>query len=674
MKRDSGLMSLGTLYAFLYCCMAANMLLRFPIIGGALYLVGKTTSMLLKTRKPLYRQMLSAAARRNITLLGIFVLLMLLFICTLYPLGLENADFWRLGGLVLSISLRYFMMKFSLEKSAVNRRRTGHILLWQLLIQLLFLPPIALMLFWSPLPANIIWSLLLGYIGSGLLEFLSVRKVRFELETTAGDLDMETAALKNVHAYRMFQYGRLVFCAALQVTQILTYTYIAVTSDALLWCMLIALICTYGVQLLTVNVLEKWKPAKDPTMRLLFGTVLWLAGLILFASAINNRASVESYFSLALCTMGATFCMQSQTQLADDIRRVEAFGLGHEPSAFLETQQHIREEYAELIGQSIALIGLILICAFTVNRFPNFTTDLFRSFRPLLTVPALLLVLCTFAFAFAFPLTEEHLEKLRRYTVLRSDGGENRYLHDQLEAVVIRRSLKHYGVRVIMFFMRPFYRHRILGRENLHFDEDIPCVFICNHGEIYGPIVTNLYIPYSFRPWVTYEMADPKCMAEKVWGGFMQNTTGRFAAFRYWLLTRFGAPFMGWILRSVECIPVYHDDPKRLRQTFKDTMTAMQAGDNILIFPEDPIGSGDGKYLEEGVSEFFTGFAMIGQMYAAKTGKCPQFIPIYASKKHRTITFGVPTRYDDSAAPADEKERLCAYLRGEMIRIWKEQG
>ena len=56
-------------------------------------------------------------------------------------------------------------------------------------------------------------------------------------------------------------------------------------------------------------------------------------------------------------------------------------------------------------------------------------------------------------------------------------------------------------------------------------------------------------------------------------------------------------------------------------------------------------------------------------MYNSKTGKCPLFIPLYADKRKRTITFGVPTRYDPDANPNEEKERLCHYLRGEMLRI-----
>ena len=95
----------------------------------------------------------------------------------------------------------------------------------------------------------------------------------------------------------------------------------------------------------------------------------------------------------------------------------------------------------------------------------------------------------------------------------------------------------------------------------------------------------------------------------------------------------------------------------------------MQAGDNILLFPENAETSATHRYVHEGVSEFFTGFTMIGQLYNNKTGKCPLFVPLYANKRDRTITFGTPTRYNPDIPANEEKERLCAYLRGEMLRM-----
>ena len=319
-----------------------------------------------------------------------------------------------------------------------------------------------------------------------------------------------------------------------------------------------------------------------------------------------------------------------------------------------------------ILGGTMYLAGRTGMLFFQLRR-PLQAVVFPRSLKRIGT--ALLLVGAAILFALLFPLTRQHMEKLRRYTELRRNGQENAPLHDQLEAVVVRKSLRRYGIKVILFILRPLYYHKIEGRENIQLDEDTPCVFVCNHGEIYGPIVTNLYVPFSFRPWCTYEMLDKRAVAERAMQGAFQNAKGPWRSILNFLMHAIGAPLLVWLMKSVDAIPVYHDNPRKLMQTFRETIAAMEAGDNILIFPENAATSENQRYVKEGVSEFFTGFTMVGQLYNNKTGKCPLFVPLYANKRKRTITFGVPTRYNPDVNANEEKERLCAYLRGEMLRV-----
>ncbi len=228
---------------------------------------------------------------------------------------------------------------------------------------------------------------------------------------------------------------------------------------------------------------------------------------------------------------------------------------------------------------------------------------------------------------------------------------------------------KNFGIRVVECVLRPFFFQRVRGAENVRLDKDIPCVFVCNHGEILGPVVCTLFSPFPFRAWSAYEMLDKNAVIDRTMNGTFGSVKGLKRKLLQWLMERVGAPFLTWMLRSEFCIPVYHDSPRKLMQTFRETIAAMQEGDNILVFPENAATAPDGKYVEEGVSEFFTGFTMIGQMYAGKTGKCPLFVPMYTDKKKRVITYGVPTRYNADTPPNEEKERLCNYLRGEIMRL-----
>ena len=663
-----GFMTIGTLYSYLYCMLSSNVILSMPILGGAMYLAGRTAVLLGSFRKPIHEGAVTKAEKRAGTAGLILLLLLMLTLMAVYPISLSSADFWRLGGIVLCIVIRPSLTRYVLERALIARRKTMRILLHIFCVQLLFLPPLLLMLLLSPLDRGTVWALIGGYLLSGILESFPLDRLRDRMRPFTPEDREEIARLRTAHAYRIYQAVLLAITAALQITQVMAYTYIAVTADALILCMGIALLCTYAASALTDLAVRRAKEKKGNFLMML-GLVLWLYGIILFIRALDTPGMVEEYLSLALCTMGATVSVRVVVRMGGDMRRVAAFAIGHEPGAGVDLVQQLRVEFAALAGQLAALIGLTLICVFTATDFPDDWNEIFHSFSPLLTLPAVALVLAAIVFSILFPLTRQHMEKLRRYIRLQQEGRNNGALRDQLEAVVVQRSLKHYGIKLIFLILRPLYYHRIRGKENLQLDEDIPCVFVCNHGEIYGPVVATLYVPYSFRPWVAYEMTDKQAVIDHTMNGSFQGFTGWKRKALHFLMVHIGAPFLTWVMRSVDCIPVYHDNPRKLMQTFRETTAAMEAGDNILLFPENADTSADHRYVKEGVSEFFTGFAMIGQLYSHKTGKSPLFVPLYANKKERTVTFGVPTRYDPDIPPNEEKERLCRYLRGEMLRI-----
>lgn len=661
-------LTIGGLYSYLYCMLSSSVLVSLPILGGAMYLVGYIAVMLVSLWRTRRIEILSRPIRWLFTGVAAFLFFAIFALMTIFPIQLESADFWRLGGIVLCVVLRPSLTRYILERALIQKKKTMRILLRILGIQLLFVPFLLLMLLLSPMSREAVWAVLGGFAVSGLLESFPLERLRPRAVTLTEEDRRDIDELHKVHAYKMFQRVLLFVAAALQVTQVVGCTYIAVTADALILCMVIALLCTYAASTLAGMLLRRGPVSRsDPNFLMAVGLVVWLYGLLLFIRALNRPTSLVSYWSVALCTFGSTICVLVLSKLEEDMRRVAAFGVGHASHA-PDAVQQVHIEIASLAGQMIALAGLTLISVFTRNDFPDSWDQVFRSFSPLLTLPALLLVITACLFALLFPLTRQHLDKLKKYVQLRRDGLDNAPLHDQLEAVVVKKSLKRYGIKLIIAVLRPLYYHRIRGRENLKLDEDTPCIFVCNHGEIYGPVVTNLYVPFSFRPWVTYEMLDRQIVADRCMNGAFEKVTGVRRKILGFLMNRIGAPFLVWVMKSVGGIPVYHDNPRKLMQTFRETTAAMEAGDNILLFPENSATSNN-KYVKEGVSEFFTGFTMIGQLYNSKTGRCPLFVPLYADKSKRVITFGTPTRYDASVNPNDERDRLCAYLRGEMLKL-----
>ena len=537
-------MTIGTLYSYLYCMLASNVMLAMPILGGALYLAGQVVILVFSLRRPVREGIVSKLMQRMGTVLLLILFVLLLLLMTVYPIRLDSADFWRLAGIVMCIVLRPSITRYAVERALISHKKTMGILLRILGVQLLFLPFLLLMLLLSPMDRLTVWALLGGYLLSGILESFPLERMQERLRPYSEEDKQEIQALRGVHAYRMFQNMMLVVAAALQITQVMSYTYIAVTADALILCMTIALLCTYAASLATDALMRRRFRNQDPNFLLVVGLVIWLYGLVLFARSLDQPGSVNGYLSLALCTGGATVCVRILVWLEEDMRRVAAFAIGHAPGGAMDMAQQVRISFSSLLGQLVALAGLTLINIFTATDFPNDWNVAFRSFSPLLTLPALILVGAAILFALRFPLTKQHLEKLRKYTDLQQKGRENAPLHDQLEAVVVKKSLKRYGVKVILFVLRPLYHHKIVGKENVRLDEDTPCVFVCNHGEIYGPVVATLYVPFSFRPWVAYEITDVNAIAERTMNGTFQNVKGFWRGPLNWIMIRIGAPFV----------------------------------------------------------------------------------------------------------------------------------
>ena len=135
-----GFLTIGTLYSYLYCTLTSNVLFSMPILGGALYLAGQTALLFGTLRRPAQEGVVSKSMRRLGTGLLVALLLLLLFLMTVYPIRLDSADFWRLAGIVLCIVLRPALTNYVVERALLSHQKTMGILLRIGAVQLLFLP------------------------------------------------------------------------------------------------------------------------------------------------------------------------------------------------------------------------------------------------------------------------------------------------------------------------------------------------------------------------------------------------------------------------------------------------------------------------------------------------------------------------------------------------------
>lgn len=672
-REQPGLRLQSVMFGYLYSMLASTVILGRPVLGGALYMVGRVTALFSRLAARGDFQRLPGRMRHAGIVLGTISAVLALGVLLVYPLAVDLPRLWlvfALACLVLMMSEWVWRMDGAWRRRGLNRVRRA---VRAAEAMLLFCGVAALILFVTmPTPASA-WHLLGGFALCCVLETLALA-ARGEEAAPAPeaplpqDLPAQMDRLTQVNAYKTFRAAMMLTVTALQVTLILIYTFIGASSQSLLYSLAIAFLCTVLAQWATARMLDKSRLRLEPATALIVGLAMWLISLAAFALRSVATGPAWNYLSLAFCTAGVTMAAHSLASLERDMRDIVRFATGAEPGETLRRVHAALAEYAALVGGMIALVGLALVTL--ISGGSVFKGGINLTAQPLLLLPALALVVAAIPAAFRVPMERRIAEKIRTFLKLKENGETNLPLQRQLEDTVVKAHRRRYGIKWVILILRPLFYSRVINKEKVKLDADISCVFTCNHGEIWGPVVTNLFVPFSFRPWVIDEIAEPE--AQNVY--LYENTVKRqkwLPERLKWPATRLVSAFLKWVMRSLDSIPVYRDDPRALVRTFRLTAEAMEAGDNILIFPENPNHESlrQAGYVKEGVGAFFTGFVMVAQLYHQRTGKRAQFIPIYADRKQHTITFGDATRYDPDAPPNEEKERVALHLRREMLRM-----
>jgi hypothetical protein len=227
-------------------------------------------------------------------------------------------------------------------------------------------------------------------------------------------------------------------------------------------------------------------------------------------------------------------------------------------------------------------------------------------------------------------------------------------------------SLKeNFATKVAMGILRPFNRHKMINLDHIRENPENPIVFLGNHAEIYGPIASALCFPVDVRFWViSMMMFDSK----KVRAYMYENTFSK-KTFLPVFVRKFLAWFLGWmsvnVMNALRAIAVYKDSPMKLRQTLRESVDALEHGENLMIFPEHP----ENKYEKGGVSEFSPGFLMLAEAWWKKSGKKLRILPVFANREERTFTFGDEIQYEPERGFAAEQERILTEARDQMLRM-----
>ena len=230
-------------------------------------------------------------------------------------------------------------------------------------------------------------------------------------------------------------------------------------------------------------------------------------------------------------------------------------------------------------------------------------------------------------------------------------------------------SLKEYIVTwITISLLRPFNRHRMVNLNHVTPDPENPIVVLGNHAEIYGPIASALCFPVPVRFWVIAQMMFKK---QDVRAYLYENTFSK-KTYLPVFVRKLLAWYLGWlsvnIMNTLRAIPVYRDSPMKLRQTLRESIDALENGENLMIFPEHP----EGKYVKDGISELSPGFLMLAEAWWKKAGKKLRIMPVFANREKRTFSFGDEITYEPQNGYAAEQDRILHAAYEQLIDLSKK--
>ncbi len=655
----------GQLYGYIYCMLVSNILVGMPLFGGALFLCGRAVMVAVSVFSRRNRQYLPSYSKVWMILLMTLLMAIGVLLIGIYPSAFDSEKIWVLYAAAALCLCADGMIARMVRLTETSRAMTGRAIALIAGIELLLIAGISAVLI-SNTGWNTGWPLVIGFALMTVARAVMVyrRKDRREPD----EIGCEARGIHSVKAYHSMEWISLLLVMAVELTTISMYTLLATDRDWMWQTIAIAIGCTlipaFGGTW-ALRHLEK-KGRKDPTWLLIMGLLLWLAGIV-FCSRMLGKGQLDYIrvnIFLAVCTVGGTLSLTG-------LRRIERIM----PDAVRVTGQEIPAGYwrmrlanwelAGLLGDVLALIALSVFCFVNGNDLPRDAEELASRFQPVMVIPVILVVIGALISVYRFPLSGYYIRKLRKFLKLQEEGEENDALRHQLQHVVAEDYRQPYLSRFLTALFKFFYPHKLVDDDHIRPRDSNPLVFLCNHGEIYGPIVCKLYIPVSVRVWtISMMMYDQKEVTKYVYDNTYSKKT-----FLPVFVRKLLARFIGWlsvnVMNQIESIPVYKDSPLKLRDTIRKSIDALEAGDNLLIFPE----SQDGKYERGGIGKIAPGFVMLAEAYWKKTGKQMRFLPMYANKINRTLTFGEEVLYQPENGFREEQIRIIGEVENQIRSI-----
>lgn len=202
---------------------------------------------------------------------------------------------------------------------------------------------------------------------------------------------------------------------------------------------------------------------------------------------------------------------------------------------------------------------------------------------------------------------------------------------------------------------------KVYGVERIR-NLDAPAVFVGNHGAVYGAIAAMVYLPVHFRPWINETMLDRDSAARSILGTFTDKDNLMSDGVRLRTVERI-AGLVSSAIKSFNPITVSRSNPIAMLDTIRETVDTLVAGDNVLIFPENP----EVHYDDDSFRKLHPAFGILGFRYYVQSQKCLHFYPVFSDSGRKEFSIGEPVIYMPGEDERQEAMRIVTEIQGRLI-------
>ncbi len=216
-------------------------------------------------------------------------------------------------------------------------------------------------------------------------------------------------------------------------------------------------------------------------------------------------------------------------------------------------------------------------------------------------------------------------------------------------------------------FMKKLMKGRYKEPKFVYLGEEFATggVILSNHEGTDAPMSLELYCDKPIRMWGASEMNSGLVPMYKYQTRVYYHEKKGWNLHLARLFCLIATPLTNLFYKGLNLISTYRDT--RFRGTLKESVDAIRAGENIVIFPEDSTNG----YLEE-LEGFHVGFVVFAEVCRRAGMDLPIYVT-YFRKKDLTYIVDAPVRYSTLCKDGATKKEICARLVARCNELGKMQ-